>query len=88
MKQYRMPLILGCIALILAGLSLIIGVIELIQKGMTTNTMFAAIIFVAGSLSGFNLMRLHRQLKNRKPPANTTDGDATAPPPNDVPDKS
>lgn len=83
-----MPLILGCIALILAGLSLIIGVIELIQKGMTTNTMFAAIIFVAGSLSGFNLMRLHRQLKNRKPPANKADVDATATAANEASDKS
>lgn len=68
MKQYRMPLILGCIAIALAAVSLIIGVIEWLQKGMTTNTLLAAIIFVAGALSGLNLMRLHRQLKNRKPP--------------------
>lgn len=68
MKQYKMPFILGTIALLLAALSLIIGVIELIEKGITANTYFAAIIFIGGLLSGINLLRLHRQLKNRKPP--------------------
>ena len=64
---------MGCIALVLAILSLIIGIIELIQHGMTKNTLFAAIIFIGGSLSAFNLMRLHTQLKNRKPPVNKSE---------------
>lgn len=75
MKQYKMPFILGCVALILAALSLIVGVVELVRHGMTTNAMFAAIIFIGGSLSAFNLMRLHKQLKNRKPPEAKTGPD-------------
>jgi len=68
MKQYKMPLILGCVAWMLAGLSLVIGIIDLMQKGVNKNTYFAAIICIGGVLSGVNLLRLHRQLKNRKPP--------------------
>jgi hypothetical protein len=70
MKQYKMPFILGCVAWILAGLSLIIGIIDLVQKGLNKNTYFAAIICIGAALSGVNLLRLHRQLKNRKPPVN------------------
>ena len=68
-----MPLILGCVAWVLAGLSLILGIIDLIHKGATANTFFAAIIFIGGVLSGINLLRLHRQLKYRKPPEQQTD---------------
>lgn len=68
MKQYRMPLILGCVALILAGLSLALGIVELMEIGLSYHTLFAAIIFIGGLLSGINLLRLHQQLKNRKPP--------------------
>ena len=80
MKQYKMPLILGCIAWILAGLSLIIGIIDLIQHGVNKNTYFAAIIVIGGGLSGVNLLRLHRQLKYRKPPSEVNkDADSDQP---------
>jgi len=78
MKQYKMPLILGCLSWILAGLSLIVGIIDLVKNGVTKNTYFAAIILVGGSLSGINLLRLHRQLKYRKPPEKSNQPDTDA----------
>lgn len=66
MKQYKMPFYLGWTALLIAVASLIAGIIQYMERGATADTLFAFILFVAGSLSAINLLRLYKKLKNRK----------------------
>ena len=72
MKNYTMPLILGSISLVLAVTSIIMGTIDFLNNGVSSSTLFAAIIFIAALLSSINLLRLYSKLKEISSTKNRT----------------
>lgn len=63
-----MPLILGCLALVISISSLILGIYQYLQVGATSNTLFALILFVGGLLSAINLLRVYKKMSKKKKP--------------------
>lgn len=61
----KLPLILGCTALIIALISLVLGISEYAKAGFSRDCFFATILFIGGILSSINLLRVYKKLKDK-----------------------
>lgn len=66
MANKLLPLMLGCAALLIALIALILGVYQYVHVGFSRDCFISLILFVAGTLSAINLLRIHRKLNHRR----------------------